>query len=247
MFEMIQLFLARCGMAADKVAELVAKRGGLNVYLQAVGCELSRAVRKQGSDERRAEGMWKLTGSMKKTTLILYVKAGYRVCAAVPFLAMETRKRKWWPKLDADVGEIVEAEFLRADVGWLAGLLDEEQPSDANTLRRAIVFLHEWLVADWVYNVNRRQGVAPPTSVVLQKFAEHRFGHAVGVRPREIGTVDEGRARKWAGAWRRRWGGWCGRIRVTGEEMEPAEMRSKVCTRCVLLGSVSGLQSEPGF
>ena len=114
--EVIKLFLARCGMAADKVAELVAKRGGLNVALQAVGSELSRAVHKQGSHERRADGMWKLNGSMMKTALILYVKAGYRVCVAVPFLAMEARKRNWCPKQDEDVAEIVEAEFLRADV-----------------------------------------------------------------------------------------------------------------------------------
>jgi hypothetical protein len=234
-------------MAADKVAELVAKRDGLNVALQVVGCEISRAVHKHGSHERRAEGMWKLNGHMKKTALILYVKAGYRVCAAVSFLLMEARKRKWCPKPVADVEGIVEAEFLRADVGWLAGLLDEERPSDACTLRRALAFFHEWVVADWVYSVNRRQGVAPPTSLVLQKFAGHRLGHAEGVRPREIGTVDEGKARKWASAWRKRWGGWYGRIRVTGEDMEPAEMRSKVCSRCCFLGPMSGLQSKPGF
>ena len=69
------------------------------------------------------------------------MKAGYRVCVAVPFLAMEARKRNWCPKQDEEMAEIVEAEFLRADVGWLAGLLDEEQPSDADTLRRALVFV----------------------------------------------------------------------------------------------------------
>ena len=223
-------------MAAHEIAELFAKRDGLHVALQAVGCELSRAVRKRGLEEQRAARMWKLTDITKKTILILYVKSGYRVCAAVAFLAMEARRRQWCPKQDTDLAGIVEAEFLRADVDMLAGLVDEEQPSDVDTLKRALAFFQEWLVADWVHNVNRRQGVAPPTSLVLEKFAGQRSRHAEGVRPRDIGTVAEGKARKWVGGWRKRWGGRYGRVRLTGEDMEPAEMRNKVCTICCLLG-----------
>ena len=218
-------------MAADRVAELVAQRDGLGVALQAVGCELSRAVQKQNADERRAAGMWKLNDKLKKISLILYVKAGYRVCAAVSFLTREACKRKWYGKEETAVAEIVEAEFLRADVDWLARLLDEEQPADENALRRALVIFDEWLVAEWVQNVNRRQGVAPPTALVLQKLSGHRLGHAELVRPRDVGNVSEGRARKWASVWRKRWGGRHGRVRVTGEDMEPAEMRSKVCMK----------------
>ena len=125
-------------MAADQIAELVAKRDGLNVALQAVGCELSRAVHQQGLDEQRAQRMWKLNDSMEKTVLILYVKLDYRVCAAVSFLALEARKRKWYPKQDTVLAGMVEAQFLGTDVDFLAGLVDEEQPSDANTLRRAL-------------------------------------------------------------------------------------------------------------
>ena len=70
---------------------------------------------------------------------------------------MAAAKRQWFPKQEGDLEAIVEGQFLGANVGWLAGLVDGGNPSDEVALKQSIALFQEWSLAEWVQSV--RTGV----------------------------------------------------------------------------------------
>ena len=219
-------------MAADAVESLLAERCALSTSVAEVGQLLQQAKRWQKQSQRRADHMWHLTTWQSKVLLIVYVLAGYQVAPAAAFLAMQARKRKWPPRPEEEVHQVVGDVFLRADVNWVASLADEMDPLDVPCMKVAISFLHQFGVAEWVSNVNQQQGVAPPTGMVLQQLESRRLGYPEFVRPRHVGVVADARARVWARKWRMRWGARHARVRIRGEDMDAQEMRDKVCDFC---------------
>ena len=215
-------------MDEDMVDRLLAERSDLCTSLQEVGQLAREARQRQRRDKRRADTIWKLTAWQSKVLLIVYVLAGYKVQPAVLFLAMEGRKKHWPERSDEELQTYLEDEFLHVDEKYLASLADMSSPSDLICMRKAISFLHELGVVEWVRHVNLHQGVAPTTAMVLEQFQDRRSSYPEVLKPHLVGSVDEGRARVWAWQWRVRWGGRYGHIRTRCDDMGAEEMREKV-------------------
>ncbi len=125
---------------------------------------------------------------------------------------------------------MVEEHFMQVDVDELALLTDMHAPSDTAAMKAALIYVEQLQLARWTARLNAEQGVAPSTESVLQRFEERRCQIPLGVRPPCVGTGAETKARMWASAWRRRWGGKHGRIRVR-ENVPAAELHSKACLK----------------
>ena len=215
-------------MAEDMVDTLLAERSRLCTSLREVGRLAREARQRQRRDKRRADTIWKLTPGQVHVLLIVYVLAGYKVEPAVLFLAMAGRKKHWPERSDEELKATLEDEFLQVDENYLASLADMSGPLDHVRMRKAISFLHELGVVEWVQRANLQQGVAPTTAMVLEQFQDRRSSYPANLQPHHVGSVDEVRARVWARQWRVRWGGRHGHIRTRGDDMSAEEMREKV-------------------
>ena len=56
---------------------------------------------------------------------------------------MQASKRKWPPRVRQDLERLVGDLFLQADVQELAGLVNEQGPSDAEAFKVAVAFLRD--------------------------------------------------------------------------------------------------------
>ena len=194
-------------MSADEVEALRLERSELDSRWLRVCRHLKEARRQQDNAAKRDRTCWQLSNRQCKVVLILYGRAGYSAAPAAQYLAMQASKRKWPPRPRQDLERLVGDLFLQADVQELAGLVDEQGPSDAEAFKVAVAFLREWEVAEWVRGVNQRQGVAPSTQTVLEEFGRRRLQYPEGLRPRELGSIAESKTRECMRRWRLRWGG----------------------------------------
>ena len=217
-------------MSEDNVQALLKERSELSSRWLQVSRRLKEAKGHQKNASRRVRRFWQLSSRQCKVVLILYGLVGYTAGPAAQYLVMQASKRKWPPRPSQELELLVGDVFLRADVQEFVALVDEQSPADVEASRIAVAFLREWAVAEWVRGVNRRQGVAPATEMVLQEFERRRMQYPEGLRPREVGDIAESRAREWARQWRLRWGARHARVRIRGEDLSPAEIREKVQT-----------------
>jgi len=214
--------------AEGVVQALARQREELSSRCRQVSRRVQAAKRSQKNAFQRARRLWHLSRREINVLLILYGLAEYAPGPAAQYVAMLASKRKWPPKPMHELELLVGDLFLRADVQHFVALVDEQSPADVDAFRVAAAFIREWAVAEWVRDLNQRQGVAPPTEMVLQEFERRRLQYPEGLRPRELGGIDESRVREWARQWRLRWGARHARVRVRGEDLGPAEIREKV-------------------
>jgi len=209
-------------MSLRPVPPLLQRRTELNEQL----ASLTAALQKERAKHRKAAQAWKLSPRVTHTTLIIYSLSGYVADPAVTFLANCGRQRHWAPKEHGWLRRLVEDVFSQADADHIATLVDLDNPADVDALRDALSYVEQWRLAEWGKTLNNQQGVAPSTDAVLTRlFANHqRLPEAV--RPRDVGDVGKGSARKWAQRWRRRWGAYYGSI-GTRQEIPVDEMRAK--------------------
>lgn len=104
--------------------------------------------------------------------------------------------------------------------------MDLDNPTDVDALRDALSYVEQWRLAEWGVTLNNQQGVAPTTDAVLARLFANHQQLPKAVRPRDVGDVGKGSARKWAHRWRRRWGAYYGSI-GTRQEIPVDEMRAK--------------------
>jgi len=214
-------------MSEDLLQVLLGERRELSSQWVQVGRRLKEARRQQQQKAKVQDRSWQLTCGQERVVLILYGLAGYTAGPAVQYLAMQADKRKWPSRSPQDLEKMVGDLFLQADVRQFAALLDEEGPSDVEAFRIAVAFLREWEVVEWVRGINQRQGVAPATETVLEEFEKRRVRYPEGLRPRELGSIAETRAREAMRQWRFRWGARHARVRIHGDGLSPAELREK--------------------
>ena len=197
--------------------------------------ELKRARRRAAADAR----VWVLSPRMRRTSLAIYMLAGYSTEPAVKYLEACGRERHWPVRTAAELSTVVEDLFLQADADEVAALADASSPSDPTLLAVALRYVEEWRVVSWAARLNSDRGVAPSTDSVVQRAEEGRMRLPEAARPMPVGPCGEPRAKRWVARLRARWGGRYASTPV-GEHVEPEEARAKArpnpCPRHTKLG-----------
>ena len=185
----------------------------------------SEAAKKRAADKREARA-WNLTGWLGHVVVILYFLSNRQAEPVLMFLRSESRRRRWPAKSDEDAMEQVEDAFLAISLEDLLALTDMEEPRDPPAMLEASRRYEEWRLAMWVERLNARQGVAPPTSLVLERHAQGCAALPDAARPKARGVAAQSFARRWALAWRRRHGARHGLIPAR-EDVPLEERRAK--------------------
>lgn len=126
--------------------------------------------------------------------------------------------------------------ILGAASDQLIALCDMDAPLDAEAISTALRLIQEWRLSDWAHAANL-EGVAPPTSSMLDQWERLRAILPEGLRPPPWGTSASSQARTRVSRFRSRWGGRVGCIRVQ-DAPPPEVMRQKAYGRFVGCGSV---------
>ena len=170
---------------------------------------------------------WALSIQMQHVTLIAFVLSEYNVQPCVHYLRACGRERHWPAPSDDELATLVEHIFLHAELDHIAALSDTIDPSDIDALNIAVKYVHEWKVSDWAMRMNVNAGVAPCTEALLQQAEAARLCFPACVRPPNVGSIGEKRAKRWARRLRDRWGGRYGSVPAP-ECVEPENLCAKV-------------------
>ena len=217
-------------LRSEGVCDMASKSEPLEKRKRELGdaqAEINKALKRAKQQEKTEQRAWQLSSFLLHTALIVYSLSGYTAQPAATFLLNSGRKRHWPDKEDGELLEMVERLFMECDLEELALLSDIEDPMDIAALKAALPYVEQWQLVQWTARANLRQGVAPSTESVLQRYEERRMQLPAAVRPCAVGVASRGSARVWAGAWRQRWGGRHGRIRIC-EQVPVEELRTKV-------------------
>lgn len=208
------------------MADLLGRKRELDAAIADASAELKRAKR-QARDKAKSEARaWQLSDCLRHSVLIVYALADYSALPAARFLSAAGRKRHWPEKSVEEMGTMVEDMFLQVDEVELADLTDVHNPADAQAMASAMPYVEEWRLMSWTTMLNREKGVAPSLAAILTQAERQRLQLPEAVRPGSHGTNIEVRARVWAGAWRRRWGGRHGGLSFR-EDVPLDQMRAK--------------------
>jgi hypothetical protein len=189
----------------------------------------TQKARQQKKDAKKSEAKaWRLAPFLEHATLIIYTLTDYQIEPAIKFLGANSRKRHWPEKTEEELQALVEELFLAADLTELTALSDMVEPADVDAMKAALVYVQQWGLVDWTRRLNAQCGVAPSTESVLLRLEEKRLTIPEQVRPRAVGSACAVSARVWAGAWRKRWGGRHGRIRIRDDVSLPDLQRKVV-------------------
>lgn len=210
-----QLPRASCPCAGFRgPMDLLGQKRALDDALSENRAELKRITRGRRDTARAAARAWQLSESMRRTALIAYALADYRVEPAVRFLIASGRQRHWPDKTEEELATLVEGHFLDVDETELAAITDMEDPADGQAMKAALPYVEQWRLAEWATRLNTDKGVAPSTEALLHQLEAQRLALPGPVRPEARGTVVDPSARVWASSFRRRWGARYGRIRI---------------------------------
>jgi hypothetical protein len=207
---------------ADRLDQLRAERVEIKKREKMLKAQLQQAKKVQEQSERA----WKLSAFMIHVVLISYALCEYKAPAAVKYLTVTGRKRKWPERTESELKEMVERLFVECDVDKLADLTSKASPAEPDAFAVAARLSEEWAMATFVEDCNLRLGLAPSTDSLLHRWRQQSASYPEAVRPRDIGVVSEARARKWAQRWRERWNAWYGGIRIR-DEVPVEEARAK--------------------
>jgi hypothetical protein len=146
---------------------------------------------------------WALSIQMQHVTLIAFVLSEYNVQPCVHYLRACGRERHWPAPSDDELATLVEHIFLHAELDHIAALSDTIDPSDIDALN------------------------IPCTEALLQQAEAARLCFPACVRPPNVGSIGEKRAKRWARRLRDRWGGRYGSVPAP-ECVEPENLCAKV-------------------
>ena len=226
------------GGPGDKLERLLAERAAMKRQ----EAKLKAQLKKAKEVVKREERAWRLSTFMLHVVLIAYALCDYKAPAAMKFLTMTGRKRRWPEKPESELEELVEDVFMQCDTNELAGLADKDSSTDPTAFAVAVPYIEEWNMAAFVEDQNVRFGLAPSTESLLDRWRRRRAMYPEAFRPLDPGFVAEAKARKWAHRFRARWGAWHGSIRVR-DELPLEETRTKAGPEKRPRG---GTKSDPG-
>ena len=234
---------SRSGWRRERADELRMQASAAKEALVVARKQFKAMLRQQKEALKKMDAQWRLAPESEegetcslhalprfaRVALILFDLAGHAGAAAA-FLAREAARRKWAPKPEAEVRELVDKLFLRVDLAEYTDVCDAEAASDECAMRVAVRFWEEWSLVAWAKDANQRLGVAPSTEAVLGHAEQLRLRLPEGVRPACKGSVAEAKARMWAQRWREKWGAHHGRLRAR-DDMPVEEKRAKAPQR----------------
>ena len=205
-------------MEAPTVEELEQRRAQISAALASTSRQLrlSRAVASRA--ERQLLTAWVLPMRLQHTVLIIYVLCDYSAEPAARYLATAARVKQWPERPAHEVVAIVEDLFLRTGEDALAALADVHSPSDAAAMAAATKCVEEWRLCQWTRQQNWERGVAPPSSLLLQRLGADRLSRGCEGPPMDASM---GRAHMFMTRFRRRWRGRYGAIREVDDVTVP--------------------------
>ena len=126
--------------AAGKVDQLEMDRR----ELKKKEAELKAQLKKAKQVEERAERAWQLGGFLVRVVLIVFSLCNYDTPAAVQYLEMAGRKRRWPERPKAELQELVENLFLECGTEEFTDLANTSSPKDPKAFREAVRYSEEW-------------------------------------------------------------------------------------------------------
>ena len=136
------------------------------------------------------------------------------------------KQREWQGKPEDEGVGNVEDSFHATQHDEVLVSIDADRTPESAALKEAMAFVEEWRLFDETAGFNYKQGIAPSTEFVLQRYNKHIAELPEDFRPRQRGTSAEAANRMWAGRWRARWKGKISKIKVA-EDIPVETMRSK--------------------
>ena len=228
-----------------RLIELRSRKRKLNDMLGDIRHEAQLSMKKSRT-------VWTLPRKVVDVALLVYVLSGYCLSASVQFLRAYGLRRKWPERSTTDLGAFVEAQFLGADLATLASLSDIEGPTDISALNRALAYIRELDLLDWVKSLNMEKGVAPSSAMLVDRAVQK------GLRPPSTNAIPRAGMRlsmwgkKWARRWRQKWKARIGSLKAR-EWISAEEAQNKViipyfafrASDCLLRGGSANPCSSP--
>ena len=208
------------------ISDLQAQKRQLDASLGEVRSLAKRIKCKASRHQRSVERQWVLDGKFLKITLAVYILTGSSCEAAVAYLVKLGRKRQWAAKDTSDLESIVLNAVLAADIHVLAAFADPDAVEEASVLCAAVHFATQWRLVAWCKEQNHK-GVAPSTSLMLDRWEQLRMVVPAHVRPNMWGVSTAAAARMRVLRLRRCFHGRIGKFRV-GERLPVDVMQEKV-------------------
>ena len=205
-------------MERPTVEEVEQRRAQLSAALASTSRQLrlSRAAASRAG--RKHLRAWVLPIGLQRTVLIIYVLCDYAAEPAARYLSVAARVKDWPARPESEVVAIVEDLFLQAGLDELAALANVHSPSDAEALAAASKCVEEWRLCRWARQQNLERGVAPPSSLLLQRLSADRVSRGSADTYRHGLT---GRARMFMTRFRQRWAGHYGALREADDITTP--------------------------
>jgi hypothetical protein len=209
--------------ADGKLDQLKMEKQELKRKEMEVRAQMKRAKRL----EENAGRAWQLSVFMTHVVLIAYSLCNYSTPAAVKYLAIAGRRRRWPARPEAELHELVEHVFLECDPDELAELASIRNPKHPAAFAEAVKYSERWELAGFVAQQNEDLGLAPSTESLLDRWNSRRAKYPEAVRPPDAGSIAEVRGRLFGCRFRKQWGVKHGALRVRDDIPVP-EMRGKV-------------------
>ena len=198
----------------------------LETRLREVGRELRLQRKRMQREARGQDTLW-------QTACLVHWLAPAEPSAAVAFLEKQRPRDATvlahWPR-QLEIAEAQTPEAERSRLTTAPGTAEEHR-----RLKRATGWLEEFGLHSWIDTLNRRQGIAPVTGVVLQEVERRRVSAAAG----PLGVHVKAKHRQqWLRRWRRRWGICLARL-LPGQRLPPDACARKATA------ALSGTPSRP--
>ena len=237
--------LSSAGMSAAALEDLRRQQRAVDERLAAVAGAAKRLRRAERAAAASAARAWNLAGRVRNVVLLIYMLSTNDLEPAVLYLRQRGRQNHWPDREDEELAALATEAFLAASVEEIAALWDAEAPADAGALEAAGRYVQQWRVAAWVAVQNRTKGVAPPSDLVLAKFAEVRSSLPAGAQGSAWGVAAMPAARARLTRWRRRLGGRVGKkraaenipVEIMREKARAQRQCSQACRPCMCMTS----------
>ncbi len=138
---------------ATRLEQLVGRRAAASAEV----ADHRRAIREARRELRRSETAKAAQRVLKRrdleVVLIAYGLAGYDAEAAAAYLTALGRRRAWPDRIQHELALMAEDAFLAVDLDEFVALTDTDAPAAFKSLRIAIDYVEQWLVASWARRI----------------------------------------------------------------------------------------------
>ena len=216
-----------CAMSGGELSELRARKRKLDSDLADVRRAEANARKARWKQSLVQSRVWCLTGRARNTALAVFMLADFAAEPVVVYLRRVGGQRRWPDRSDGELMDCINDTFSVEAAADLVNLVDYDVTHDMAALTTASDIVHQWRVALWTAEQNRK-GITPSTGAVLDEFETRRAQLPEYARAKAWGTSGEQSARQRASRWRRRWGGRIGKFQAL-EEVPLDAMVEKAC------------------